>query len=226
MSIKKSALTAQKKQAAQPRRRLGAQAAKDGILDAAEAILNADGPQGLKLADIAKAAKVTNGNVLHHFQSIEGVHDALMTRLVKRLVDRVLKIHQNPWTEDQRMTLAIRETFEAFEDKSAARLAAWLVMTDRIKRLDDVRDAIALVLSEIQTTRAKHGRTHVKPELVMPFLLLGILNALAAGLFGRDLSRLMGLPDLSARDIALGALLTLAARETESNPQEPRRNGQ
>lgn len=220
MSIKKTPIAQPKSAKTATRRRLGSDAAKDGILNAAETVLNAEGPQGLKLSDIAKAAKVTNGNVLHHFQSIEGVHDALMTRLVNRLVERVLKIQQNPWTEDQRMTLAIREMFEAFEDKSAARLAAWLVMTDRVKRLDEVRDAVARVLSEIQAKRAKHMRANAKPDLVMPFLLLGILNALAAGLFGKELSKLLGLPELSARDTALGALLTLASRDLGS-PQSP-----
>jgi AcrR family transcriptional regulator len=198
-----------------PRRRRAAADAKEAILDAAEALLNTDGPQQLKLVSIAKAAKVTNGNVLHHFQSVEMVQEALMTRLVGRLVERVLKITQSPWTEDQRMTLAIQEMFEAFEDKSASRLAAWLVMTDRTDRLDEIKDAIASVLTEIQAVRAKGPRAHLDPALSRQFMLLGILNALAAGLFGRKLSRLMDLPDRAARDAALWALLTLAAQQPE-----------
>lgn len=195
-----------------PRRRLNAANAKDAILDAAEKLLTVKGPQALKLADIAQAARVTNGNVLHHFQSIEGLQDALLTRMVARLVDKVLKITQSPWTEDQRMTLAIREMFEAFEERSASRLAAWLVMTDRVKRLDDVRDAIARVLVEIERARAAGPRAGMPAESIQGFVMLGILNALAAGLFGKELSRLFGMPETAARDWALSALLTLAAK--------------
>jgi AcrR family transcriptional regulator len=194
-----------------PRRRLTAAGAKDVILDAAEAILNAHGPQGLKLADIAKAAKVTNGNVLHHFRSIEGVHNALMTRLVGRLIERVLKITQSPWTEDQRMTMAIREMFEAFEDKSVSRLAAWLVMSDRTNELEEMSNAIGVVLSEIDRVRAAGPRASRSSGTVRDFVMLGVVNALAAGLFGKHVSRLFGAPETSARDAALGALLTLAA---------------
>lgn len=212
MSIKKSTPKAPAKP---PRRRLTAVDARDGILDAAEAILNAQGPQGLKLADIAKSAGVTNGNVLHHFGAIETVHDALMTRMVNRLVDRVLKITQAPWSEDQRMTLALTELFEAFADKSASRLAAWLVMTDRAKKLDEIASAIGRVLLEIEKHREAELRPDLKFEQVQNFVMLGILNALASGLFGRDLSRLFGAPETAARETALGALLTLANNAVE-----------
>jgi TetR/AcrR family transcriptional regulator, repressor for neighboring sulfatase len=210
MSIKKSLPLRAK---VMPRRRLTAEGAKITILDAAEAILNAHGPQGLKLADIAKGAKVTNGNVLHHFGTIEGVQDALMTRLVDRLIAKVLKITQSPWTEDQRMTMAIREMFEAFEDKSTCRLAAWLVMSDRTKRLDEMRVAIGRVLEEITRARAGGPRAHLPQELITGFMTLCIMNALGAGLFGQELGRLLGIDDTATRDIALSALMTLAARD-------------
>jgi AcrR family transcriptional regulator len=195
MSIKKSTPLRLKPA---PRRRLTASGAKDLILDAA-------------LADIAKAAKVTNGNVLHHFASIEGVHDALMTRLVDRLIAKVLKITQSPWTEDQRMTLAISEMFEAFADKSTCRLAAWLVMSDRTKKLDEMRGSIELVLAEVARTRANGPRAHLPQDLIRMFMAHCILNALGSGLFGAELGRLIGLADGAVRDMALGSLLTLAA---------------
>lgn len=210
MSIKKS-LPLRAKPA--PRRRLTAEGAKDTILDAAEAILNLHGPQGLKLADIAKGAKVTNGNVLHHFGKIEGVHDALMTRLVDRLIAKILKITQSPWTEDQRLTMAIREMFEAFEDKSTCRLAAWLVMSDRSKKLDEMRAAITRVLDEITRTRIGGPRAHLSQDMVKGFVSLCIMNALGAGLFGHELGRLLSIEETATRDAALSALLILAARD-------------
>ena len=43
-----------------PRRRLTADDARDAILNAAEAILNRAGPQGLKLAEVAKANRASS----------------------------------------------------------------------------------------------------------------------------------------------------------------------
>ena len=208
--------------AAVSRRRLTSRDAKDTILDAAEHLLTVSGPQALKLADIARASGVTNGNVLHHFGTIEGVQDALMTRMVDRLTARVLKITEAPWTEDQRMTMGIREVFDVFAEPSAARLAAWMVMTDRVGRLDHVRDSISRVMIEILRVHATGPRKGRAQGDVVAFVMLGVLNALSVGLYGPALSQLFGQPDTAARDAALFALLTLPDRGAAPQKQKGR----
>jgi AcrR family transcriptional regulator len=198
------------------RRRLTSGDARHAILNAAESILLRKGPQDMKLTALAKAAMVTTGNILHHFGSIDAVHQALLEGLVTRLIDRVIDITKAPWTEDQRMTLGIKEMFEAFEEKSSARLAAWLVMTGRPKHLNRMKDSIAQVRLAIRQARRSGVSQHITDDEIDKFVLLGITLALGAGLFGRDLSELFGLEENAARNNALGALLLLAALSREN----------
>ena len=60
--------------------------ARANILAAAEKLLVERGPLALKLADVATQAGVANASVIHHFGSIDGLHAALMERMVSQLV--------------------------------------------------------------------------------------------------------------------------------------------
>ena len=64
------------------RLRRSSEASRENILAAAEAILKAEGPQNLKLVEVAKAAGVVNATVIHHFGSIGELQKALMTRMI------------------------------------------------------------------------------------------------------------------------------------------------
>ncbi len=76
----------------QPRKRRTPEEARAAILDAAEAIVQDVGPAGLRIAAVAKAAKMAHPNVLHHFGSREGLLNALTTRTLKRAADRVVRV--------------------------------------------------------------------------------------------------------------------------------------
>lgn len=214
MSIvkKRSPRAAKPPRARAKRRRLPAEAARTALLEAAERVLTAKGPQDLKLSEVAKEAGVANGTVLHHFGTVEGLQGALMENLVKRLVDRVVAITEQPWSEDQRMTLGITEMFEAFESKSSSRIAAWLVMTDQVQRLSRVQEAIQRVLGSIEAASLRDPTRDISSQRMQRFVMLGILLALGSGFFGRDLSHLFGEEPTAAREAALDALLTLAAK--------------
>lgn len=55
------------------------------ILDAAEARMTVDGPAGLRLKDVARAAGVSHPTVLHYFGSREGLVRALNQRSLEAL---------------------------------------------------------------------------------------------------------------------------------------------
>jgi len=75
-----------------PRIRRTPEESRANILAAAEALLVEQGPQSLRLADVAKAAGVANATVLHHFGSIDAVQQALMERMIADLVESVMAI--------------------------------------------------------------------------------------------------------------------------------------
>jgi AcrR family transcriptional regulator len=183
------------------------EAARDNILAAAEAILTASGPQNLKLTEVAREAGVAAATVLHHFESIDGVQAALMSRMVTNLVARIAAITEA--APDRLMTGdADNALFDAFEAQGAARLAAWMVMTGEAAQLSVVRSAVEHV---VELTLEHLPGAPSRPVLE-DLILASITAALGAGLFGASLSLLLGRPPGSARQAIMAALETQWSR--------------
>ncbi|WP_309999181.1 TetR/AcrR family transcriptional regulator [Caulobacter segnis] len=184
------------------------EAARENILAAAEAILVEQGPQALKLADVAKAAGVVHANVIHHFGSIAGVETALMERMIRALADKVITGFN---TGGATPGFGAQALFEAFEAKGAARLAAWLELTGEGRRMTLVRD----VVDEVIQARLAQD-LGLEREKVVDFILLNIILAVGTGLFGPTLSELLGRPPERARELALemvqGRISALASK--------------
>ncbi len=175
-------------------------AARDHILQAAEALLAEQGPLALKLTEIAAAARVANATVLHHFGSIDALHAALMERMIDQLVADILASTDPNDDAIGPPEAAIQALFDVFERRGAARLAAWLELTGEVRRLTHVRDAIRRVV----TKRVARGGP-AKP-VIEDMVLASVLLAMGAGLFGRSLAELMGKPPGRARKLATAML--------------------
>ena len=65
----------------------GAQRKK--IADAAISVVSANGLEGARLRDVARAAKVTTGAVMHYFDGKEEVLEAALEEVVRRIVLRM-----------------------------------------------------------------------------------------------------------------------------------------
>ena len=174
--------------------------ARENILAAAEGLLREQGPQALKLTDVAKAAGIAHATVLHHFGSIAEVQAALMEKMIRELVDDLLA--SEPPGEDQmaRVMSGSARLFDVLGQKGAARLAAWLEMTGEARRLTMVHEAV----SEVAQRRT--ARDGASPEVVEDLILVSIILALGVGLFGASLEKMMEKPDGRARDMALELL--------------------
>ena len=188
-----------------PRVRRSPEAARENILAAGEALLLTSGPQSLKLADVAAAAGVVHATVIHHFGSIDGLQTALMERMVRQLVEKVLATTTPTGNPVAMAGIGMTAMFDAFEGKGAARLAAWLELTGQSRRLTLVREAVR----EVVDTRIAQ-RVPVPPEALEDFVLVCITMALGAGLFGATLEGLLGKPAGRARELALALLLSRA----------------
>ena len=182
-----------------PRVRRSQEASRDNILAAAERLLVSGGPQTLRLADVAKEAGVANATVLHHFGTIDGVQTALMDRMIVELVSGLLAMDL---PDDPRAgrAAALQNLFDAFETKGAARLAAWLELTDESRRLRTVREAVQTVV------RQKIGAAAADESRLEDAILISVILAIGVGLFGPTLGELLGKPKGRARAVALKLL--------------------
>lgn len=180
-----------------PRLRRSPEAARENILAAAERLLVAQGPQALKLADVAAEAGIANASVLHHFGSIDEVQTALMERMVADLVARILAISE---MSTEPSPAGAQALFDAFEAPGVARLAAWLEMTGEAKRMTMVRGAVGKVVVRLSE------RASMTPAEAENLIMASVVLAMGVGLFGRALSTLMGKPAGHTRDLAMALL--------------------
>ncbi|MDO9127858.1 MAG: helix-turn-helix domain-containing protein, partial [Parvibaculum sp.] len=79
----KAALPEKTAEKAPKRVRRTAEEARRLILDAAEERLAKQGPEGLRLQDIARDVGISHPAILHHFESREGLVRALIARANK-----------------------------------------------------------------------------------------------------------------------------------------------
>jgi AcrR family transcriptional regulator len=175
------------------------EASRENILIAAERLLVQHGPQSLRLADVAKEAGVANATVLHHFGTIDGVQTALMEKMIVELVSGLLAMDV-PSDPRAARAAALMNLFDAFETKGAARLAAWLELTDESRRLHSVREAVQTVM------RKKIGALEADEGRLEDAILISVILAIGVGLFGPTLSELLGKPKGRARAVALKLL--------------------
>lgn len=185
-------------------------AARDNILNAAEKLLLEEGPLALKLADVASAAGVANASVLHHFGSIDGLHAALMERMVAQLIADVLAIADESGARDDKQEAVFQALFDVFEDRGAARLAAWLELTGEWRRMKHVREAVR----EVVVRRASFG--DVTAKQAEDLVLISVTLAMGVGLFGPSLAELMGRPEGRTRKTAAEVLRVFHASQRKS----------
>jgi AcrR family transcriptional regulator len=134
------------------------------ILDAAEAQMTVDGPAGLRLKEVARAAGVSHPTILHHFGSREGLVRALNQRSLEALRASVLAQlgSAEPGGDN------IKRTFAAYRDGVAQRLL-WLIQSGTeqtpggLKLSEEIVDALHAVrvkfaapgtVPDIEDTRA------------------------------------------------------------------------
>lgn len=184
--------------------------ARDNILNAAEKLLLEQGPLALKLTDVAAAAGVANASVLHHFGTIDSLHAALMERMVAQLIADVLSIADEGGKRDDQQEAVFQALFDVFENRGAARLAAWLELTGEWRRMTQVREAVRSVV----VRRASFG--DVTPKQAEDLVLISVALAMGVGLFGHALAELMGKPEGRTRKVATEVLRIFHATQYKS----------
>jgi AcrR family transcriptional regulator len=105
------------------------EAARALILDAAETIFAARGPDAVGLKDVAKAAGVSHALVTHYFGTFDGLVEAALERraaLVRQQVQLMLAAE-----EELRPGALLDRLWEAAQDPITARLGAWALLSGR-----------------------------------------------------------------------------------------------
>jgi len=118
--------------------------AKRLILETAQTLVARNGPQGLRLQDIAAEAGISHPLILHHFGNRAGLMRALTREAAAELKDRLVGAMTQP---EYSVGAQLDQVFDAFRGGLAQRLA-WLAVEDP----DGAPANTALILREIADT--------------------------------------------------------------------------
>jgi len=89
--------------------------------------MTVDGPAGLRLKEVARAAGVSHPTILHHFGSREGLIQALTLKTIEHLKAVLLRVMSaGPSSSEE----VIASTFAAYRDGLALRMV-WLMQSQK-----------------------------------------------------------------------------------------------
>ena len=158
--------------------------------------MTVDGPAGLRLKDVARAAGVSHPTILHHFGSREGLVRALNQRSLEALRASVLAQLRSAEPGGDN----IKRTFAAYRDGVAQRLL-WLIQSGTeqtpggLKLLDEIVDALHAV-------RVKFAAPGTTPDIedTRAVIHLTTLAAFGDAVIGPRLRQASGEKERAQRD--------------------------
>jgi AcrR family transcriptional regulator len=147
---------------AEKRVRRSAEDARRLILDAAEKRLAHEGPEGIRLQDIAADVGISHPAVLHHFESREGLVRALVERSERELRDKLFSLLNTEQTGPRGEDI-IAKVFEIMSDRGTARLIAWLTMAGRSTIQNGSQHMMTEIADRVHEERIAEARAEGRP---------------------------------------------------------------
>lgn len=171
------------------------EASKLAILEAAEKRLIEQGPDGIRVQQIAADLGMTDAAVHYHFGNRETLMDALLRFSGRRLVDDIGAALAG-WDADRfDMRVLGRLLHESYAERGVARLALWLALSGWKSKGSGMLNALVTRVHELRTARARaEGRR--APPLTDTRHALALLNAacLMQPLIGEAILRAVDAP--------------------------------
>lgn len=187
--------------------RRSAKDARRLILDAAEKRLATQGPEGIRLQDIAADLGISHPSILHHFESREGLMHELMARTSVQLRDNLRQALVGLAERGEEAQGLVGSVFEALSDRGAARLQAWLVLTGRPQSDRETHGTLREIADKIHEQRVGDAKAKgVAPPDREDTMFMSLLVAVAAfgdAIIGRQLADDAGLDKTSAKRFRL-----------------------
>ena len=177
--------------------------AKALILGAAQQRLEAVGPEGLQVAEIASIAGVTHSTILHHFGSAEGLRASLAEKMVEKLLSDILEVLDTGSivTSDHKVLFRV---FAVLSDEGNARLLAWTMLKGL--ELEEGRATLSSLFGKltngVKTAIMQAGDDTLSEETALKHARYTIfqvaLTAIGDGVAGHYIASLLGLNDKQA----------------------------
>ncbi|WP_282948240.1 MULTISPECIES: TetR/AcrR family transcriptional regulator [unclassified Sphingopyxis] len=183
------------------KKRLSPGESRAAALDAARQILIESGPQAVTLKAVAARVDRTHANLLHHFGSAAGLHQALIESMAEFVTTTIRETVFRQRANEQNPREVVDLAFDAFDTGGAGALASWMILSGNEDALTPILQAIHDLVEEL---REEHSEDEAPIE---DETLRLVLMALGDALFGAPLARALGLPRNRAREIAYESMI-------------------
>lgn len=184
------------------RTRRTASAARRRILEAAEKRLIEGGPDAVRVQPLARELGVTDAAIYHHFESRQGLLDALLRQAARGLKESVVGAFERLDADAIHVDEIADLILDVYERRGYARLALWLRLSGWRERGSGMLLPLAEALHEARLTNASRAGAPL-PELEDTQLAVVLLNSslLAEAWAGDAMRRSVGLAsDAATRD--------------------------
>ncbi len=187
---------------ARTRRRRTAEEARHEILAAAQRRLAEGGPEAIRLQDIARDLGISHPTILHHFESREGLMQALARSAIGALNNDVLRAISDP-SRGTSPEAVLDRVFQTLGESGHARLLAWAALSERAPgrlKAQPGEQPILKIFADVvhgrmvEEARAAGGRAPSREEADFAVRLVAAAM-FGDALLGDVLNRLGGLPN-------------------------------
>ena len=181
--------------------------AREEILSTAETLFLADGPEGIRIAEISKRMGISHGTLLYHFKSAEDLKAALYQRLSLRVRQEALSGLEGPLGEGGLIPL-FNQVLKNMSSPERGPLLAWLLAQGDDPFPPENEQGLAQIAEKL----AAH--TGIPEENSRQLILLPVLAMFGECLVGGHVRKRLGLGhDKSHRDAFRSWLLQVISRE-------------
>jgi AcrR family transcriptional regulator len=191
--------------ALQTRKRLSPDESRAAAVAAARELLRDQGVAAVTLKAVAARIGRTHANLLHHFGSAAGLHQALAADIASTvsasIIDAIGKRRRGEASEGD----VVNAMFDAFHAERVGELIGWIALTRQREALQPVVDTIKAIVADMRAS----GDTRPMDRVTLGLVLLAIGDSLVGG----EIAIATGLPREAVRDDAVGLIKGITGDE-------------
>jgi AcrR family transcriptional regulator len=187
------------------RKRLSPDESRAAAVAAARELLRDQGVAAVTLKSVAARVGRTHANLLHHFGSAAGLHQALAEDIAATVSGSISEAIGKRRRGEASERDVVDAMFDAFHAERVGELIGWIALTRQREALEPVIETIKAIVADIRDS----GDTRPMDRVTLGLVLLAIGDSLV----GDEIAAATGLPREAVRDDAVGLIKGIAGDE-------------
>ncbi len=182
----------------QIRKRLSPDESRAAAVAAARELLRDEGVAAVTLKSVGARVGRTHANLLHHFGSVAGLHQALAEDIAATVSASISEAIGKRRRGEASERDVVDAMFDAFRAERVGELIGWIALTRQREALEPVIETIKTIVADFRAAGDPRPMDRVTLGLV--------LMAIGDSLVGDEVAAATGLPRAAVRDDAVGLI--------------------